>query len=281
MSTTYRPCILLFLLLLLNVTPARATVCSYQYYIEKHVNLCICRNHGRFSTFDLLYNEGMAKALSDYIAARIERGELENKKFEIALYDPILSHPHIVLTQGKNGYHIIAGEHLRLNHLMQLADEFSKPGFKILDLDAGGLYSDENEKQYNRIIKQIDEILDREPSDEMKEILAQTYTLWEQGALKIEYTEGKLRYNLHGKHLHEPVEGGMPATIGNRYILQLPEHFVVYEDSVFSKKVKVDKDGFWDMDLQVEVANKWINYLYYDNYEYSYSYDKNRFYKIE
>ncbi|NDV65841.1 hypothetical protein [Bacteroides sp. 224] len=276
--TTHR--LLLLLFFLTSARFVQATDCSYHYFIEKHVNLSVCRNHGRFSTFDILYYKGAAKSLSDYIAIRIKQGELENKNFEIELYDPILSQPQLLLTQGKKGYHIMA-QHLRIEQLMQLADEFSKPEFKILNLNVANLYGEENEKQYNRIISQMENILDRELSTDMKNVLTKTHTLWEQGALKIQYAKGELYYELHGKRLNEQVNGGMPGVIQNRYILQLPKHFVVYEDSLLCKKIEIDNSDIWYGDMSVEVTGKWINFLYWDEYRYSYSYDKNRFYKVE
>ena len=47
-----------------------------------------------------------AKVLNDYIKDKIAKGELKDKKFEIQIYDRVLTYPHLELTQGKNGYFV-------------------------------------------------------------------------------------------------------------------------------------------------------------------------------
>ena len=67
---------LLFLVLSVN---SGATESNPHYFIEKHIKLNLCQYQVRESLV-LLYSTRV-EAINEYMAVKIERGELDDKKF--------------------------------------------------------------------------------------------------------------------------------------------------------------------------------------------------------
>ena len=75
---------------------AKATECSGRIFQEEKINLYFCQNHSNFSETRALLFKAKTKVLNDYIKDKIAKGELEDKKFEIQIYDQILTHIFVV-----------------------------------------------------------------------------------------------------------------------------------------------------------------------------------------
>ena len=282
----YFSIILLSLLLLIPVGNINATNCSYQLFIEKHVNLDLCQNYGRNKTLFLLY-KARTKALSDYVATKIEQGNLTDKKFEIQIYDPILSQPHVQLSQSKKAYYVIVcGKYPNLEELMMIVDRFTDPDFSYLEIS---YQNSDNEKDREKEYKRFEHFFNRQLSEEDKQLkLKHTHIVWQSGLLSMHYQDDKLSYILANKTLPLMVKG-LPAVIRDRYIIPTAiddnyyiDYFFVYQDSVQIKKLKLPKI-LEEEDAQGYVYDKWVNFGYSsDRYlYYSYSYDKNRFYYFD
>jgi len=275
--------ILLLLILCIGHVYSEATVCADRFFFEQHVILGICKNHGRGLGKAALYYEGVAKALNDYIALRIERGELKDKKFDIYMLDPILTRPHIELVQNKKTYFIRSGEALSLQELMCLIDEFTQPDFTALDL---GLWEYENETDYDRKSRQLERVKRRIFGKQLLEedintIRNREYVFHQQGKLKMIYQNDKVKYFIDNKEIEiDPI--GLPSLVGDRYIFQECGVFKVYQDTTLVKTFRHSDEDEWDCEyIGADVYNKWVNFDTYGEYMYSYSYDKNRFYRIE
>jgi len=273
---------LFLLILFVGYISLQATVCSDRYFIEKHINLAICKNHGRGIEEAALYYRGVTKALNDYIALRIERGELQDKKFEVYMLDPILTRPHISLTQGKKGYYIQTGEAHTLHELMCMIDEFTQPDFTAIDL---GVFS-YKEDEYDRETRQLERVSKRIfgkqlPQEDTDLIKNKDYIINEQNKLKIIYNNDKIKCFIAGKEIQTNLKG-LPWVIQDRYILQECGVFKVYQDSDLIKTFRYQKADEWECEYMegTEVYNKWANFSMYGHDQYSYSYNKNRFYYI-
>ncbi len=260
-----------------------ATECSDRYFLEKHLNLAICKNHGQGLEEAALYYEGVAKALNDYIALRIERGELEDKKFEIWMLDPILTQPHISLTQSKKGYYISTGRAHSLHELMCMIDEFTSPGFISMHF---GIWDYEDERGYDRKTRQMERIEERLFSKELLQpdldiIKNKEYITYQQNKLKLVYLNDTVRCFIANKEIPSKLKG-LPWNIRDRYILQECGVLKVYQESVLIKTFRQKDIEEWDCEYmyEVQVFDKWVNFDAYNNLEYSYSYDKNRFYIV-
>jgi len=270
----------LFLLFCIGCICLQATVCSDRYFNEKHLNLAICKNHGRGLEEAALYYKGVAKALNDYIALRIERGELQDKKFEIYMLDPILTRPHIFLTQSKKGYYIMTGRSHTLNELLCMVDEFSRSDFTAIDV----IVDSSDEKEYNRQEKQLERLVKRLFEKQLSQtdidfIKNKEYIIHQQNKLRLVYNNDKVKCFIDDKEIQTELKG-LPWVVQDRYILQECGVFKVYQDSEIIKTFRYQNADEWECEYMdgTEVFSKWINFRMYGYNQYSYSYHKNRFY---
>ncbi|MBB4034664.1 hypothetical protein GGR21_000551 [Dysgonomonas hofstadii] len=271
---------LLLLMFCTVYTSLQATECADRFFIEKHVNLAICKNHARGLEEAALYYSGVAKALDDYIALRIERGELQDKKFEIYMLDPILTRPHIFLTQSKKGYHIMTGRAHTLDELLCMVDEFSKLDFTAIDV----IVDSYDEKEYDRQEQQLDKLEKRLfgkqlPQTDIELIKNKEYITHQQNKLKLVYKNDKVKCLIDEVEIQTELKG-LPWNIQDRYIFQECGVFKVYQDSALIKTFRYQGNDEWECEYMdyAEVFNKWVNFRLYGYNQYSYSYDKNRFY---
>ncbi|MCL1822067.1 MAG: M20/M25/M40 family metallo-hydrolase [Prolixibacteraceae bacterium] len=117
---------------------ARATNCSFNWYMEEHINFAHCQYHMRESVS--LRQKARIRAVNDYIAHKIQRGEMENKKIEMSMEDP-LSIPYFHAVNAPKAFYItIGGTVVDLELLMLITDALSNPDFKFLELNSDELY---------------------------------------------------------------------------------------------------------------------------------------------
>ena len=274
--------ILFPLLLLVSAGNVKASNCSYQLFIEKHANLNLCQNYMRDNSLSLLY-KARTKALSDYIALKIEHGKLKDKKFEIEIYDPILSHPHVQLSQSKTAYYVLTGgKYINLEELMVIVDRFTDQKFSYIEINHLN-FDSKNDKEKEE--KRLDRFYKRQLSEDDKQLKFE-YTMWQSGLLSIHYQSDKLSYVLANKILPIKVKT-KPAVIRNRYIIPTAlegnysiDYFFVYQDSVQIKKFKLF-EMLDEESTKGYVYDKWVNIGYSNRYFYSYSYDENKFYYFD
>ena len=274
--------ILFPLLLLASAGNVKATNCSYELFIEKHANLSLCQNYMRDNSLSLLY-KARTKALSDYIALKIEQGKLENKKFEIQIYDPIGSHPHVQLSQGKTAYYVlVGGNYLNLEKLMVIVDRFTNPKFSYIEIN---YLNFDNEKDREKEEKRLKRFYKRQLSEDDKQLQFE-YTMWQSGLLRIHYQNDNLSYILSNETLPIKVKT-KPAVIRNRYIIPTAvdgdysiDYFFVYQNSAQIKKFKLPEE-LDENSTKGSVFDKWVNIGYSNRYFYSYSYDENKFYYFD
>ena len=274
--------ILFSLLLLVSAGNVKASNCSYQLFIEKHANLNLCQNYMRDNSLSLLY-KARTKALSDYIALKIEHGKLKDKKFEIEIYDPILSHPHVQLSQSKTAYYVLTGgKYINLEELMVIVDRFTDPKFSYIEINHLNF---DSKKDKEKEEKRLDRFYKRQLSEDDKQLKFE-YTMWQSGLLSIHYQSDKLSYVLANKTLPIKVKT-KPAVIHNRYIIPTAlegdyaiDYFFVYQDSVQIKKFKLF-EMLDEESTKGHVYDKWVNIGYSNRYFYSYSYDENKFYYFD
>lgn len=270
----------IFLFLFITCIQLKASVGIDKFFIEPNAIIAVSKNYARGLEEAGLYYRGVTKALSDYIAIRIERGELKNKPFEIYLNDAIISCPHFSLTQNPRAYFIQTGRVLSLNELMCLVDEFTKPGFTAIDLWVCGGDDKIEEETFNRIEKRL--LSKQLPKADIDAIKSKEHTIFELNELTLRYKNDSVICYINDIEVKHKL-AGLPIAINDRYILQECGVFRVYQHSELIKTFKYKNEDLWYCDyMHAEVFSKWINFTGDGSYVgYSYSYDKNRFYLIE
>ncbi|MEM6720237.1 MAG: hypothetical protein AAF611_13005 [Bacteroidota bacterium] len=117
------------LFLMLYAPLIAVTACAERFIIEEHINLYLCQNYSNYNETTTLLFKARAKVLNEYIATKIKDKQLQDKTFEIQLYDGILSLPHLELTQGAKGYFVSLSGFPSLEKLRIIIDYFSMPNW--------------------------------------------------------------------------------------------------------------------------------------------------------
>ena len=277
-----RKSITILSIFLILCTTARATGCGWRFFQEEKINLALCQNHGRGKVIALLM-EARTKALNEYIKEKIARGELENKKFEIRIYDPILSVPYLELTQGKNGYFVIlAGTSFpSLQQLKAIVDYFAKPDwtpffaafeFRVKE----GETNEDTNNRRDAVGRRIDNVLN---SNADKPLKHEPFAIWGRDGIAVELADDRLRYSINGTVFPLPVAFPLPVKIQDRYLFFQNDSIVVVQDMEIIQTFDIAKAPI-DENIRVTAYPKWVNITFSwsgrTDWAYSYSFDKNR-----
>ena len=265
-------------LFLLLFAVARATECSYSIFQEEKINLAFCQNHGRGKETALLF-QARTKAINEYIKDKIAKGELQDKKFEITILDPVLSSTHLELTQGKNSYFVIhtGMEYPTLQQLMAFVDYFAKPDWKSFSegFHINNEETDEEwEKRTGAVMRRINSI--RNSNKDMPAV-HQIFAIWENDGVSVEYAGDSLRFSIGGTVFPLQVLFPLPVKIQDRYLFFQNDSIVVLQDTKIIQTFNIEKAPL-DEDIRVVTHQKWVNIIFdgdKDDWAYSYSYDKN------
>ncbi|SHE38348.1 hypothetical protein [Dysgonomonas macrotermitis] len=259
---------------IISVSQAKATVCVDRTFKEEHLNLYLCQNYSSFrETLGLLY-QARAKVLNDYIAEKISRGELKEKRFEIAIYDQNTTSPRMEISQGQNGYFVDVSGYLSLDELIALVDYFASSEWKPLFTPSyeESDYSERSIRIKERFFEKY-KPRNRQETDPVE--------VWSSGDIKLIYSSDQLSYFWDNTKLNTDTDTNLPVQIKDRYIFFSNSRIVVYTDKKVIKTLDISDSSFSE-DLTVEPYDNWVNIGWSaDNWLYSYSYDKNRFYKLE
>ena len=260
----------LAILLLLCSLTGKATVCVDRFYIEEHVNLYLCQNHTSYNESVSLLFKARAQVLNGYIAEKVRNGELEDKKFEISIYDQVLTYTHLELSQGKNGYFVSMSGYPTLNELVAIVDYFANPDWQPF------FTADYQQVSIDVIAGQIERFYRRHNSSGVTAY--SPVTVWESGEIRLTYAGDSLRYSIGGQSVAFSVSGLLPAKVQNRYLFFEERTITVVEDGKTVKTFGL-KEPLWGVH-EVYTYPKWVNIHSWESggWAYSYSYDKNRLY---
>jgi hypothetical protein len=263
------------LFLLTFCATAKATFCVDRIYQEEKINLYICQNHSCFNETRSLLYKARTKVLNDYIKDKIAKEELQDKKFEIQIFDAVLTSPDLRLTQGKNGYFVTLTGFPSLQDLMTIVDYFSKPNWKPI------LFGDDFYTVGGETIKRrIDSFYKQNTIEKI--FPYQPFSVWKKDEVSLEYSGDSLKYLFNDSSLSFSTSSSLPIKISDRFLFfQADSIFVVHNMQTLAS-IEIDK--LWkdtSEDFDIYVFPKWVNICDggKDNWIYSYSYDKNKFYK--
>ena len=225
----------IFLLLSLFVfytTAAKATNCHPKVFQEEKINLAICDNYDRSGERLFLLFKARIKVLNDYIKDKIAKGELQDKKFEISMSDPVYMR-YMDLTQGKNGYFVdMSGiSYPTLTQLMTMVDYFAKPNWKSFIADFSPQRNDETDEaaekrydaEYNKTVNFLKLGIEHTP------YAYQPFTIWKRDNISLEYSGDSLRYLIDEKPLSFQANATLPVKIKDRYLFFQDDNIFVVQ----------------------------------------------------
>ncbi len=262
--------ILLILFFTLFSQSVNATECLEKTFKEEHLNIYLCQNYSNYNETRTLLFKARAQILNDYIAEKIQSGQLQNKKIEIQLYDPLLTYNHLNISQGKNGYFVTYSGFASIQQLKTFIDYFADPNWKPF------FTSDFQKVSGETISKQIEQFfLDNKTS----KIEASQLNVWSLDHLKLDYLNDTLQYFAHASELQIAATSSLPIKINDRYLLFQNDAIFVLQGQEIIQTLRIDKPITEDYDIYVYA--KWVNICNggQDNWVYSYSYEKNKFHQ--
>lgn len=259
--------IVLFSLFSLQIN---ATECVDKTFKEEHLNIYLCQNYSNYNETRTLLFKARTKILNDYIGEKIKSGQLQNKKIEIQLYDPVLTYNHLNVSQGKNGYFVSYSGFATIQQLKIFIDYFADSNWKPF------FTSDYQKVRSETISKQIDHFfLDNKTS----EITLTQLNVWTLDNLKLDYLNDTLKYFVNSIQLDIAATSSLPIKINDRFLLFQANSIYVLQGQEIIKIFKIDNPITEDYDIYK--YEKWVNICNggKDNWVYSYSYDNNKFHK--
>jgi hypothetical protein len=230
----------------------------------------LCQNYTNYNETRTLLFKARAKILNDYIGEKIKSGQLQNKKIEIQLYDPVLTYSHLNISQGKNGYFVTYSGFATIEQLKIFIDYFADSNWIPF------FTSDYQKVNGESIAKQIDKFfLDNKTT----EITMTQLNVWSLSNLRLEYLNDTLKYFVNSIELDIAPTSSLPIKINDRFLLFQSDTIFVLQGQEIIKTLKIDNPITEDYDIYV--YEKWVNICNggKDNWIYSYSYDKNKFHK--
>lgn len=203
---------------------------------------------------------------------KIENGLLEDKKFEIQIYDAVLTSPHLEVTQSKNGYFINMSGFAALEKIVTIVDYFSKPDWKSF------VVGYEPKIDGDVIMNKIDDFYKVNLRKKSSSIQQKSFPVWSQGNLQLKYVNDGLIYFINEIPLAVEATSSLPIKIKDRFLLFQYDIIFVIDEQKIIKRLKIDKPISEDYDIY-QYSN-WINICHSgeQNWLYSYSYRENKFY---
>ena len=241
------------LFLLIFCTNAKATFCIDRTYQEEKINLYLCQNHSCFNETRSFLFKARVKVLNNYIKDKIAKGELQDKKFEIQIYDEVLTAPDLRLTQGKNGYFVTLTGFPSLQNLMTVVDYFAKSNWEpvLLGDDFYTVGGEIIKRRINNFYKQ---------NTTSKSFSYQPFSVWRKDEVSLEYSDDSLRYLFNETPLSFLTNLSLPVKIRDRFLFFQSDSIFVVQNMQTIKSLKIDillKDTSEDFDIYV--FPKWVN----------------------
>ena len=267
-------------------TPVKATFCIDRIYQEEKIKLYLCQNHSGFNeTRGLLY-KARTKILNTYIKEKIVKGELKDKIFHIEIHDECTTSPTLmlydesstpstlILEREKEGYFVTITGYPSLQRLLAIVDYFSKPDWEPF------LAADFDEESIENIEKRIEEFYVQNTKNEV--FSYKPFSVWRKDEVRLQYLGDSLRYIINNKPLSFQMNSSLPVKIQGRYLFFQFDRIFVVQDAKTIESIEIDtsmKDT--DEDFDIYVFPKWVNICWggKDNWMYSYSYERNKFYE--
>lgn len=267
-----RQALIIFNLIILCLG-AQATECTDRFFREDKVNLYLCQNYSNYSEATTLLFKARTKILNDYIKGKIRNGQLKDKKFQIKIYDPILTYEHLELTQESGSYFVNVSGFPTIEQLMIFIEYFTKYDSKSF------VANDKYIVDAAKVSELIDSFYRNSSSPDLTMITQTSFPVWSNQNLHLDYQNDNLKYFFDSTPLPIEPTSSLPVKIKDRFLLFQSDAIYVLQGGEIINKLEV-KEPF-NKDYDIYTFEKWVNICQggEENWIYSYSYDRNRFYR--
>jgi hypothetical protein len=257
---------------------SRATESQYKYYSLSHLRLTLCYYYPHHET-DFLYYKGLAEILNLYIVQKVTEGTLRPKRVEIhiACHTPeVNAVPIVEVSQSRKSYDIVLAKDRdpNLYQLVRILDYFSSKNWKSFccyDMAKNDAAS-----------HSFDRILDREVGElDMSFFVGRQQVVFHRDELRVIYEADRLFYELASQRLDLRPADPLPVKVRERYLMGTEGAIVVYGKGRELRRESIPCR--LDLPIAAQAFAKWVNINTRcgKGEVLAYSYDRNRFYKVD
>lgn len=256
---------LILCLLLLNANTLLATEGVKSVFKFRYVEFSLTQNYSSFRETRNLLFKGRAQLLNDLIAKKIVSGELKNLKFDIQIYDAVISRPQLIIRQHPKKCEIILSGYPSIRQLYSIV-----------------AYASIHKEKLEYIGEKAEEGISRFYTQYAKPIgsfTANSFTVWSKSGFSLRYTADSLRYRFNNVSLNYPANTNLPLKIKDRFLVFTNDAIFVIKQGKQIAMIKLQKPAIADFDCNVYTG--WVNVCDGgpQNWLYSYSYKQNHFFK--
>jgi hypothetical protein len=263
------------ILLLGSTAMAHATACVDKVFKHDHINLYLCQNYSNYDETTSLLFKARTQRLNSFIKDLINQGKLENKKFEIQLWDGNLTFNHIMVSQNSKGYHVSLSGYASFKQLAEIINYFTQADWTSY------VYDPDKVKDRDRVRENFEVKISEYTLPNLEQYTSTKLILWQIDSISMTYVNDSLFYFDSDLRLRYTPSSNFPVKIHDRYLFFQANGIFVYHDKKEMLQLRIDSKGINEPYSITDVYAKWVNIGYLpDKYIYSYSYEKNRFYKL-
>jgi len=255
---------LILCLLMLNANALLATEGVKSVFKLSYIELSLTQNYSSFRETRNLLFKGRTQLLNNLVAKKVAAGELKNIKFDIQIYDAVISRPQLIIRQHKKRYEVILSGYPSIQQLHSII-AYALTHEKNLEYTGEGA-AENISRFYAQYAK---------PDDSFT---ASNVTVWSKSALSLRYTADSLQYRFNNMPLPYPANANLPLKIKDRFLVFTSDAILVIKQGGQISKIQLDKATNADFDCNVYTA--WVNVCDGgpQNWLYTYSYKQNKFF---
>ncbi len=263
-----------------------STVEVTKCFTHSHLNFCLSYSHCEWEGERTFYYQGVSTVLNEYIARKVENGQLANKKINVEILSRVFGFliPTQV-SQNANGYYIFIHGHTNLEYLVRLVDYFASDNWQSFCIDWKRC-EEKYRDQANaiKVIENFNRIVSRNthPPD-LTFVEGKMVTVWQKEDARICYSNDEVYYLLGDVRLNFKPGRILPCKMKDRYFVPREDTLLVYQGSVIANRHPIEhlSETVDCFSLRMIVHSDWMNFYRGNEPILSYSYSKNTFYRLK
>ncbi|MES2061315.1 MAG: hypothetical protein V4456_05310 [Bacteroidota bacterium] len=249
---------------MLNANALLATEGVKSVFKFRYVELSLTQNYSSFRETRNLLFKGRTQILNNLVAKKVAAGKLKNIKFNIQIYDAVISRPQLIIRQHKKRYEVILSGYPSLQQLYGII-AYTLAHNKNLE------YTGENaEANISRFYTQY--------AKPTSPFTASNFTVWSKSALSLRYTADSLQYRFNNMPLPYRANANLALKTKDRFLVFTSDAILVIKQGRQIAMISLQKPANADFDCNVHTG--WVNICDGgpQNWLYTYSYKQNKFF---